>query len=42
MDLARLAGLHPSGVLCELVNRQDGSMARTLELRKFAKEQGLK
>src|SRR3954468_5330501 len=32
VDLARLAGLAPAGVLCELVN-EDGSMARVPELR---------
>jgi 3,4-dihydroxy 2-butanone 4-phosphate synthase/GTP cyclohydrolase II len=35
VDLARLAGLHPSGVLCEILN-EDGSMARLPELRRFA------
>lgn len=42
MDLARLAGCYPAGVLCEIVNKADGSMARTPELRKYAKEHGLK
>ncbi len=35
VDLARLAGLEPSGVLCEILN-PDGSMARLPELRQFA------
>ena len=35
VDLARLAGLYPAGVLCEIVN-EDGSMARLLELTAFA------
>jgi 3,4-dihydroxy 2-butanone 4-phosphate synthase/GTP cyclohydrolase II len=35
VDLARLAGLSPAGVLCELVN-DDGSMARPPELHAFA------
>jgi 3,4-dihydroxy 2-butanone 4-phosphate synthase/GTP cyclohydrolase II len=35
VDLARLAGLAPAGVMCEVVN-QDGSMARAPTLRKFA------
>lgn len=40
VDLARLAGLAPAGVLCEIVN-DDGTMARLPELRRFAKEHGL-
>jgi len=40
VDLARLAGLAPAGVLCELVN-EDGSMARVPELRAFAERHGL-
>jgi len=39
VDLARLAGLYPAGVLCELVN-DDGSMARLPELERFAGEHG--
>ena len=35
VDLARLAGLHPSGVICEIMNR-DGSMARVPQLSRFA------
>ena len=42
VDLARLAGCYPAGVLCELVNRKDGSMARTADLQAFAKTYGLK
>src|SRR5205814_5577346 len=40
VDLARLAGLEPAGVLAEVVN-DDGSMARLPALRKFADEHGL-
>lgn len=41
VDLARLAGLYPSGVICEIMS-EDGSMARMPELEKFAAEHGLK
>jgi 3,4-dihydroxy 2-butanone 4-phosphate synthase/GTP cyclohydrolase II len=41
VDLARLAGLEPAGVICEIMN-EDGSMARMPELKKFAKEHGIK
>ena len=41
VDLARLAGLYPAGVLCETVN-EDGSMARLPDLVVFAKTHGLK
>src|SRR5437763_8059434 len=41
VDLARLAGLYPAGVLCETVN-DDGSMARLPDLVRFADEHGLK
>lgn len=41
VDLARLAGLKPAGVICEIMN-EDGTMARMPELRKFAVEHGLK
>lgn len=41
VDLARLAGLYPAGVLCEVLN-DDGSMARVPELFKFAQEHNLK
>jgi len=40
VDLARLAGLRPAGVICEIVN-DDGSMARLPELVAFAREHGL-
>lgn len=39
-DLARLAGLQPAGVLCELVN-DDGTMMRGAALREFARAHGL-
>lgn len=41
VDLARLAGLPPVGVICEIMN-PDGSMARRPDLEKFAQEHGLK
>jgi 3,4-dihydroxy 2-butanone 4-phosphate synthase/GTP cyclohydrolase II len=41
VDLARLAGFKPSGVICEIM-KQDGTMARLPELRAFAKEHQLK
>ena len=40
IDLARMAGLRPAGVLCELVN-DDGTMKRLPDLRAFAEEHGL-
>ena len=40
IDLARIAGLYPSGVICEIMN-DDGTMARVPELAKFAKKHGL-
>ena len=40
VDLAKLAGLTPAGVLVEIVN-DDGSMKRVAELREFADEHGL-
>jgi len=40
VDLARLAGLYPAGVLCEIVN-EDGSMARLAELAAFAARHGI-
>ncbi|MCC7517102.1 MAG: 3,4-dihydroxy-2-butanone-4-phosphate synthase [Pseudomonadales bacterium] len=40
-DLARLAGLEPAGVICEIMN-DDGTMSRRPELEIFAKEHGLK
>jgi len=41
VDLARLAGLRPAGVICEIMN-DDGTMARMPELKKFAKIHGIK
>ncbi|MDT8715937.1 3,4-dihydroxy-2-butanone-4-phosphate synthase [Clostridium sp. 19966] len=41
VDLARLAGLYPAGVICEIMN-EDGSMARTPELMEFVKKHNLK
>src|SRR2546425_1586268 len=41
VDLARLAGLVPAGVICEIIN-EDGSMARVPELREFCGKHGLK
>lgn len=40
VDLARLAGCYPAGVLCEIVN-DDGTMARGADLDRFAAEHGL-
>ena len=40
VDLARLAGLYPAGVICEILNA-DGSMARVPELHAFAERHGL-
>ncbi|MCS6900993.1 MAG: 3,4-dihydroxy-2-butanone-4-phosphate synthase [Myxococcales bacterium] len=40
VDLARLAGLTPAGVICEIMN-DDGSMARRADLERFAAEHGL-
>jgi 3,4-dihydroxy 2-butanone 4-phosphate synthase / GTP cyclohydrolase II len=42
VDLARLAGCFPAGALCEVVDRRDGSMARTQGLVAFSREHGLK
>ncbi|HBA85886.1 MAG TPA: bifunctional 3,4-dihydroxy-2-butanone-4-phosphate synthase/GTP cyclohydrolase II [Verrucomicrobia bacterium] len=41
VDLARLAGMKPAGVICEVM-RDDGDMARLPELRTFAKKHNLK
>ncbi len=41
VDLARLAGLQPAGVICEIMN-EDGTMARVPQLMEFAKQHGLK
>ena len=40
VDLARMAGLYPAGVLCEIVN-DDGTMARVPDLVEFCREHGL-
>jgi 3,4-dihydroxy 2-butanone 4-phosphate synthase/GTP cyclohydrolase II len=40
VDLARMAGLYPAGVICEIMN-EDGTMARVPELTKFARRHGL-
>ncbi|HWA16373.1 MAG TPA: bifunctional 3,4-dihydroxy-2-butanone-4-phosphate synthase/GTP cyclohydrolase II [Gemmatimonadales bacterium] len=40
VDLARLAGLNPAGVICEILN-PDGTMARRPELERFAREHKL-
>jgi 3,4-dihydroxy 2-butanone 4-phosphate synthase / GTP cyclohydrolase II len=41
VDLARLAGLNPSGVICEVMN-DDGTMARVPDLERYCSEHGLK
>ncbi|MEL6204321.1 MAG: 3,4-dihydroxy-2-butanone-4-phosphate synthase [Pseudomonadota bacterium] len=41
VDVARLAGLNPSGVICEIMN-EDGTMARLPDLVAFAQRHGLK
>jgi 3,4-dihydroxy 2-butanone 4-phosphate synthase/GTP cyclohydrolase II len=41
VDLARLAGLKPAGVICEIMN-DDGTMARMPQLMKFGKEHDIK
>ena len=41
VDLARLAGLQPAGVLCEILH-DDGTMARLAELMEFKKQHGLR
>lgn len=41
VDISRLAGLNPSGVICEIMN-EDGSMARLEDLIGFARRHGLK
>jgi 3,4-dihydroxy 2-butanone 4-phosphate synthase/GTP cyclohydrolase II len=41
VDLARMAGLAPAGVICEILN-EDGTMARRPQLEAFAKRQSLK
>ncbi len=41
VDLARLAGLYPAGVICEIMN-DDGTMARVPQLMKFTQQHNLK
>ncbi len=41
VDLARIAGFAPAGVICEIMN-EDGTMARVPELTKFARKHGLR
>ncbi|TDT61350.1 bifunctional 3,4-dihydroxy-2-butanone-4-phosphate synthase/GTP cyclohydrolase II [Fonticella tunisiensis] len=41
VDLARLAGLYPAGVICEIMN-EDGTMARVPQLIEYVKEHNLK
>ena len=41
VDLAKLAGLHPSGVICEIMN-DDGTMSRMSDLVPFAEQHGLR
>ncbi len=41
IDLARLAGLYPAGVLCEIMN-EDGTMARLAQLEEFGKKHQIK
>jgi 3,4-dihydroxy 2-butanone 4-phosphate synthase/GTP cyclohydrolase II len=41
VDLARIAGLDPSGVVCEIMN-DDGTMARVPQLEAFCRQHGLK
>ncbi|MFH1848876.1 MAG: bifunctional 3,4-dihydroxy-2-butanone-4-phosphate synthase/GTP cyclohydrolase II [archaeon] len=41
VDLARIAGQYPAGVICEIMN-DDGSMARSADLERFAETHGLR
>jgi 3,4-dihydroxy 2-butanone 4-phosphate synthase/GTP cyclohydrolase II len=41
VDLARLAGFYPAGVICEIMN-EDGTMSRTPQLMEYVKEHNLK
>lgn len=41
VDLSRLAGLKPSGVICEIM-KEDGTMARLADLKEFSKKFGIK
>jgi 3,4-dihydroxy 2-butanone 4-phosphate synthase/GTP cyclohydrolase II len=41
IDFARLAGLYPAGVICEILRDEDGQPARRPELERFAEQHGL-
>ena len=41
VDMARIAGLYPAGVICEIMN-EDGTMSRLPQLEAFAEQHGLK
>jgi len=41
VDLARLAGLYPAGVICEIMN-EDGTMARIPDLVRFSRQHGIR
>ncbi|RQD77826.1 MAG: bifunctional 3,4-dihydroxy-2-butanone-4-phosphate synthase/GTP cyclohydrolase II [Candidatus Syntrophonatronum acetioxidans] len=41
VDLAKMAGMYPAGVICEIMN-EDGTMARVPQLMEFAQKHGLK
>jgi 3,4-dihydroxy 2-butanone 4-phosphate synthase/GTP cyclohydrolase II len=41
VDLARLAGLKPAGVICEIL-KEDGTMARTTDLLRFSRRHGIR
>lgn len=41
VDIARIAGLYPAGVICEIMN-EDGTMARLPELKEFARQHNVK
>jgi 3,4-dihydroxy 2-butanone 4-phosphate synthase / GTP cyclohydrolase II len=41
VDLARLAGLHPAGVICEIL-KEDGTMARLPDLQRFSRQHGIR
>jgi len=41
VDMARIAGLYPAGVICEIMN-EDGTMSRLPQLERFAGQHGLK
>ena len=40
VDLARIAGLRPAGVICEIMN-EDGTMARVPQLTSYTRQHGL-